>query len=149
MFYMDVRYEGTSGEPNLILTDIPSQINSSNTFMGKLGTLLAWHYGDPVSPAERQRNDRVFADFQRNRNPFIDHPEWVDAVFRPTLKIARVSNDEVEIFWEIGFSNALLEVRSLHGWAGVEAPKTNQGAYWVVREASPAYVPVPVFYRLR
>lgn len=145
LFYMDVRYEGSSGEPNLILTEVSSHINSSNTFMGKLSALLFWHYADPVSPAERQRNDLVHTRYQNNRNPFIDHPEWVDAVFRPALRIARLTN-AVEISWEIGFSNAHLEVRGLHGWAGVETVKTNSGALWIIRE--PAFGSTSIF-RLR
>ena len=27
-----------------------------------------------------------------NRNPFVDHPEWVAAAFIPALSMARVSN---------------------------------------------------------
>ena len=38
--------------------------------------LLAWHEQDPVSEWERHRNAAIF-ERQGNRNPFIDHPEWV------------------------------------------------------------------------
>jgi endonuclease I len=88
MFYMDVRYEGDSGsEPDLILTDDPFLIQASQTgdnepvaYMGLLETLLAWHEADPVDARERHRNDVVF-QYQQNRNPFIDHPDWVDLLF--------------------------------------------------------------------
>ena len=93
LFYMDVRYEGgTHGEtnvlePDLILTNNQSLIAASNTgnnetvaHMGMLSTLLVWHQADPVDEKERNRNDAVFG-FQENRNPFIDHPEWVRCVF--------------------------------------------------------------------
>lgn len=40
--------------------------------------LRGWHKLDPVSDVERQRNDIIYTNYQRNRNPFIDHPEWVD-----------------------------------------------------------------------
>ncbi|WP_318646823.1 endonuclease [Nocardioides donggukensis] len=43
--------------------------------------LLAWNAGDPPSPFEMRRNDRIFETWQGNRNPFIDHPEWAEAVF--------------------------------------------------------------------
>jgi endonuclease I len=91
--YMDVRYEGgTHGitgaaEPDLILTDNTSLISASNTgvnesiaYMGLLSVLVQWHTQDPVDDRERERNDVVFG-FQGNRNPFIDHPEWVDCLF--------------------------------------------------------------------
>ncbi len=91
MFYMDVRYEGgTHGftgaaEPDLRLTDdvsliVSVQTNQSVAFMGKLSTLLRWHHEDPVDEHELIRNE-IVAGFQGNRNPFIDHPEWVDCIF--------------------------------------------------------------------
>jgi len=92
IFYMDVRYEGGAhgvtgaAEPDLRLTDDISLVVSSTTnqpvaFMGKLSTLLRWHEQDPVDETERARND-VVASFQGNRNPFIDHPEWVACIHR-------------------------------------------------------------------
>ncbi|HRZ43386.1 MAG TPA: endonuclease [Bacteroidales bacterium] len=42
--------------------------------------LLQWHYQDTVSQKEINRNDSVYA-IQGNRNPFIDHPEWVAAIW--------------------------------------------------------------------
>ncbi len=83
LFYLDVRYEGGGTEPDLRLTDNRALITNSGMYMGLLSTLMAWHALDPVDAAERQRNDRIYSDFQRNRNPFIDHPEWVAAVYAP------------------------------------------------------------------
>ncbi|HPN79156.1 endonuclease [Dokdonella sp.] len=89
MFYMAIRYEGgtdpTSGqtEPNLELTDNRSLIvGASNynvpAYMGLLSNLLAWSAGDPPDAEEIARNN-VIQTFQGNRNPFVDHPEWVSA----------------------------------------------------------------------
>ena len=93
LYYMDVRYEGGShgesgaDEPDLILTNDRELIASNNrdnnesiSYMGILATLLQWHTDDPVDEVERNRNDVVFT-FQNNRNPFIDHPQWVDCLF--------------------------------------------------------------------
>lgn len=93
LFYAAIRYEGgnhgTTGvsEPDLELTDNLGLIGASNTgqneafgYMGRLTVLLAWHLEDPVDDFERGRND-VVAAFQGNRNPFVDHPEWVACVF--------------------------------------------------------------------
>jgi len=93
LFYMDVRYEGgTHGvtgysEPDLILTDNLTLITASNTgsnesvaYMGLLADLVQWHFDDPVDAKEMAHNDAVYS-YQGNRNPFIDHPEWVDCLF--------------------------------------------------------------------
>lgn len=42
--------------------------------------LYEWHINDPVSHKEIERNNAVFA-IQGNRNPFIDHPEWVSQIW--------------------------------------------------------------------
>jgi endonuclease I len=92
MFYMDLRYEGgthgVSGaaEPDLRLTDTMSLItqsggNASVAYMGRLATLLQWHQQDPVDAAELLRNE-VIQTYQGNRNPFVDHPEWVACIYQ-------------------------------------------------------------------
>lgn len=45
-----------------------------------LNLLLKWHRQDPVSDKEINRNDAVYAQ-QKNRNPFIDHPELVEYIW--------------------------------------------------------------------
>ncbi|MFM1770570.1 MAG: hypothetical protein RJA22_3099 [Verrucomicrobiota bacterium] len=82
LFYMDVRYEGDrANEPDLILTSETGLISATAAYMGSLAVLLQWHRDDPVDAAEQLRNDRVYALYQSNRNPFIDHPEWVETVY--------------------------------------------------------------------
>lgn len=45
-----------------------------------LNLLLKWHRQDPVSQKELDRNNAVFS-IQKNRNPFIDHPEYADLIW--------------------------------------------------------------------
>jgi len=93
MFYMDVRYAGdVSGEPNLQLTDNLSLISGSNPYMGLLSVLIDWHNQDPVDSYELERNERIYS-YQGNRNPFIDHPEWVECIFVPGGQCSTVIND--------------------------------------------------------
>ena len=42
--------------------------------------MITWSNQDPVSPTEIERNNASYV-FQKNRNPFIDHPEWVAAIW--------------------------------------------------------------------
>ena len=78
IFYMAVRYEGGNCEPDLTILNTGSE--SDTPTFGRLCTLLSWHQKDGVDPAEALRNDRVNA-IQGNRNPFIDRPEWVQAIW--------------------------------------------------------------------
>ena len=54
-------------------------------YMGRLSALLDWHESDPVDDHEHHRND-VVAEAQGNRNPFVDHPEYVSYIFADGLK---------------------------------------------------------------
>jgi len=71
-FYMATRY---------MFEDENFQAESPMTFKSQLqpwalSMLLEWHLLDPVSEKELDRNNAIYA-VQKNRNPFIDHPEWV------------------------------------------------------------------------
>jgi deoxyribonuclease I len=41
--------------------------------------LRKWHKEDPIDENERQRHETIYEN-QKNRNPFIDHPELVDTI---------------------------------------------------------------------
>lgn len=79
ILYMTVRYEGGDGwadlEPNNNVN------NGSAPSMGRLAVLKAWHQQDPPDAFEKRRNDVIHSSYQHNRNPFIDHPEWVEAIW--------------------------------------------------------------------
>ena len=80
LFYMAVRYEGNdlSGAEDLELADTVT--DSRTPLIGVRSTLLEWHCADPVSDAERRRNNVVYS-WQGNRSPFVDRPEWVGMVW--------------------------------------------------------------------
>ncbi|WP_277422704.1 endonuclease [Photobacterium sanguinicancri] len=42
--------------------------------------MLQWHNADPVDNWEQQRHEKV-VKWQGNRNPFIDNPTWVNAIY--------------------------------------------------------------------
>jgi endonuclease I len=82
IFYMATRYEGQNGEPDLEVIDyIPSSSSSNNPVHALLTDLLQWHTEDPVDDWERNRNDIIYYDYQNNRNPFIDNPEYVGLIW--------------------------------------------------------------------
>ena len=80
IFYMAVRYAGQDGNmPDLYLVDDTSSSTGSPKF-GKLCTLVQWSKDDPVDSWERQRHEKV-VEVQGNRNPFIDRPDFVEALY--------------------------------------------------------------------
>lgn len=78
IFYMDTRYEGFDTTPDLQVVD--RLTSTGEAALGRLCRLLEWNNLDPVDVAEENRNNRIY-EFQGNRNPFIDHPEWVELLY--------------------------------------------------------------------
>lgn len=60
MFYFSIRYDKR-------ISDAEESV------------LRRWHQEDPVDALEQKRNDRV-QNFQNNRNPFVDKPEYVEQI---------------------------------------------------------------------
>lgn len=79
ILYMALRYDGVNGNSwnfnwlNSVrlpfLNEAPQDIN----------TLIQWHQNDPPDAWEIGRNDYIYS-IQNNRNPFIDHPEYVNYI---------------------------------------------------------------------
>ena len=91
-FYMATRY-GQSQTHNLSLKNG----QAVQYQMGDLASLLRYHYQDPVDSLERRRNQTVFSQslnpsfYQNNRNPFVDRPEFVWAIFGTSANDSQIS----------------------------------------------------------
>jgi endonuclease I len=74
-FYMAVRYykedSGWPGSP---------MVKGAQLEPWAKEMMVSWHNTDPVSEKETGRNDAVYG-LQGNRNPFIDHPEFVELMY--------------------------------------------------------------------
>lgn len=91
IFYMAVRYEGGGGEPDLeVIDSIPSDNSTLEPVHAKLSDLYQWHLDDPVSDWERNRNNIIYYDYQHNRNPFIDHPEFAESIWGLILETGEI-----------------------------------------------------------
>lgn len=122
LFYMTIRYTGDApNEPTLLVTDATNLISATTNLMGKFSTLIQWHFADPVSPAESNRNDLVYSLYQTNRNPFVDHPEWVAAAFLPSLTL-RQQTTNIVLSWPANYAPAMVAEQSanlLNDWVGL------------------------------
>ena len=123
IFYFVTRYESQ-------LSGFDSgDILSGSAYPGitkwQLNVLLKWHKQDPVSQRERDRNNAAFV-YQGNRNPFIDNPNWVSAIWEGTsstpptppstpdttppsiptnLKVAHTTNNNISVNWTASTDN--------------------------------------------
>jgi uncharacterized protein len=80
IFYMDTRYQGLGSDTTPDLEVVDRLTSTGEAALGRLCRLLEWHNGDPVNGFEENRNNVIY-EFQGNRNPFIDHPEWVTSIY--------------------------------------------------------------------
>ena len=94
-----------------------------------LKLMLKWSAQDPVSAKEITRNNGAYS-FQKNRNPYVDHPEYVDMVWNSNcsglsalpVQIVffggKLTGDKVTLSWiaenEINFKYFQVE-RSVNG----------------------------------
>lgn len=79
-FYFATRYENTVAGYSYPMFDGSSNKVFTAAF---LSILLSWHAQDPVSAREITRNNAIYAR-QNNRNPYIDHPEYVNQIWGGT-----------------------------------------------------------------
>ena len=106
--YMITRYEdevisqnwSTKGTGNTVFLSTTEETNAANRRLQMydayyLKTLIKWHNQDAVSQKEIDRNNAIYYTSvnttgagnplaQHNRNPYIDHPEYVALVFQCT-----------------------------------------------------------------
>ena len=135
VFYMATRYEGTNGEPDLELIDyLPADNNTSDPVYAKLNTLIQWHHEDSVDNWERMRNNIIYYDFQNNRNPFIDHPEYVELIWNNNVGISnkesssklKIHPNPTNMLIQIGIENYNGSVQvELYDFTGVLLETTN------------------------
>ncbi|MEL6340540.1 MAG: endonuclease [Myxococcota bacterium] len=82
-FFMATRYEDriATWQQNSATADAALDGSRSRVFEAWFLRLLKrWHAQDPVSPKEVARNNAAF-EYQGNRNPFIDYPEFVGRIW--------------------------------------------------------------------
>ena len=94
-FYMAACYNNHSGketisqyDPNLIMADYATSSGNSEessathpVAMGILSDMLEWNRLDPVDEFEIHRNNLIYNNYQHNRNPFVDFPQWADYIW--------------------------------------------------------------------
>lgn len=91
---MDDLYTTYTAVDTRVMFDGTTNKAFSPTF---LNILLKWHEQDPVSTKETVRNNAAFVH-QSNRNPYIDHPEYVAMIWGTSLATDQFSNTVFNIY---------------------------------------------------
>ena len=91
-FYFATRYEDNMDE--FYSSANAATCEAKNMFDGSIGRvftnpfldiLYKWHTDDPVSAKEIAINNDIYYNHQSNRNPYIDHPEYVGIIWNSFL----------------------------------------------------------------
>lgn len=70
-------------------TQIDDVISGNQYKPWYLNMLMEWSANDPVSAKEIARNNAIYYQTpQRNRNPFVDHPEYIAAIWGVPISVA-------------------------------------------------------------
>lgn len=84
LLYFVVRYEGSLRNFNYLIAASPLDGTEEKGFEDwYINMLKEWNALDPVSQKEIDRNNAVY-DLENVRNPFIDHPEFVNLIWTQT-----------------------------------------------------------------
>ena len=156
LFYFATRYETQVDSWSHAMFNGTEDVVFSSWF---LDLILQWHYADPVSQREIDRNNAAY-DFQGNANPFISHPEWVSTIWDPTpdnesptaptnLYVSNETSTSFELFWDASTDNIavigydIYKNGNLAGSSNTENfvltglnPTTNYNLYVVARDAA-------------
>ncbi len=133
LFYMSTRYDGSDGRLPLELSNTPNGTNQ----MGILTNLLLWHALDPPDDWEKNRNEMIYTQFQSNRNPFVDRPEWAESIWGTDSDSDGV-NDTHELIAGSGINNPNSLFEATLSGTQVICGLLSSGSVWRLYEGTPA-----------
>ena len=147
IFYMATRYEGDNGEPDLHVVEFLPAKSDKSPVQARLSILLKWNESDPVDNFERHRNDVVYS-YQNNRNPFIDHPEYVNRIWGSDTTLTAVStfsHPQIKVYpnpvlHRLHFSQAQDYTKVLFTSDGRKLMQTNQNSMNLDQVATGIYL---------
>ncbi len=105
LMYMSVRYHGEDGS-----WGSSDMTNKAEIKDWAINMLMRWNEQDPVSQKEIDRNNAIYDDYQHNRNPFIDHPEYARMIWDPSWDIAEQQTSQAVYL----FPNPVERGQTLH-----------------------------------
>lgn len=111
LFYMILKYPILSLTDEIYSNDPATNYTLEGAKMSRISVLLQWHFEDAVDQFERDRNEVIYT-YQNNRNPFIDHPEFVEKIFDIEQDVF-FSNEEGYLY-QLSIQYAIIETTFNH-----------------------------------
>ena len=93
IMYMSVRYYSEDGSWGSSDMTTKAEIKP-----WAIDMMLRWNDLDPVSQKEIDRNNVIYSDYQHNRNPFVDHPEYARMIWDPSWSLVEEMSASVCLF---------------------------------------------------
>ncbi len=112
LLYMAVCYNSVNGKDwsfNYLNTVTLPALNEASQ---NVDLLIQWHHQDPPDQWERDRNEYIYS-LQGNRNPFIDHPEYVGVIDFNTLTKKTSSASGKPTNYPAGYNTPVLTSNSI------------------------------------
>jgi len=117
LLYMSLMYNGVNNKNwtfnYLNSTTLPNLGEDTQS----VAILLQWHKQDPPDSWEIGRNDYI-QSIQGNRNPFVDHPEWVDYIDWYSLsyktnnvKLAQEPSNHIKNLQVVSFNDSTISIQ--------------------------------------
>ncbi|MDO5616486.1 MAG: endonuclease, partial [Cruoricaptor ignavus] len=140
LLYFAVRYEGKFNSFNYGVSTSMFNGTEEQAFKDWFIQLLKeWHQLDPVSEREIDRNNKVFG-IQKNRNPFVDNPEFVEKIWQdipqmvapsiPTnIRISEVGAKFLKVEWAESTDENVLGYKVFNN--GVQVGTTNNNYFYI------------------
>ena len=160
IFYFATRYEAKLKDFDA--NDILTNTSFPGIQSWELEVLKQWHTQDPVSQREIDRNNAAYT-YQGNRNPYIDHPVYVSAVWggstpvtdtespsTPTnLTVTNTTASSISLTWNASTDNVGVSAYEIYldgvfqiavsgttGTINGLAPSTTYNFYIIARDAA-------------
>ena len=137
IFYFATRYEAKLKDFDA--NDILTNTSFPGIQSWELEVLKQQHTQDPVSQREIDRNNAAYT-YQRNRNPFIDHPEYVDLIWGTTtpdteapttptnLTVTGSTSSSISLSWTASTDNIIVAAYDIYVDGTLKTSSTSNSA---------------------
>ena len=137
IFYFATRYEAKLKDFDA--NDILTNTSFPGIQSWELEVLKQWHTQDPVSQREIDRNNAAYT-YQGNRNPFIDHPEYVALIWGTTtpdteapstptnLTVTGSTSSSISLSWTASTDNIIVAAYDIYVDGTLKTSSVSNGA---------------------